>query len=99
MNLGLGLQLAENVTATTTEDPAAFGLTGFAGQFVSTLVWVAVGLLLIFIVLFVVDKLTDSMEHNWMNMNDLAGNPTAMAIFAAGLMIAMALIIGLNTAF
>ena len=101
MNLGLGLQLANNVTTTTTtvEDPAAFGLPGFAGKFVSTLTWVGVGLLLIVIVLYIVDKVTDKMEHNWMNLNELAGDPKTMAIFAAGLMIAMGLIISLNTAF
>ncbi len=93
MGIGSQIALATNTTTATVEDPAAFGLDGFAGQFVSTITWVGVGLLLIFIVLYVVDKITDSMEHNWLNLNELAGEPRAMATFAAGLMIAIALII------
>ncbi len=76
-----------------TDDPAAFGVTGVLGDIISTVFWVIVGCVLILGAVGVVDLITDRFKHNWLNLEELAGNPTAMAIIAAGLMIAIAIVI------
>lgn len=75
------------------KDPAAFGVSGILGEIVSTVFWVVIGCILILGVVGVVDVITDRFKHNWLNLEELAGNPTAMAIIAAGLMIAIAIVI------
>ena len=83
-----------NMPETTDEDdPAAFGVTGVLGDIISTVFWVIVGCVLILGAVGVVDLITDRFKHNWLNLEELAGNPTAMAIIAAGLMIAIAIVI------
>jgi len=77
----------------TFEDSAAFGVSGIGGELISTVFWVAIGLLLIIGSVGIVDLVTDRMKHNWLNLEELAGQPTAMAIIAAGLMVAIAIII------
>ena len=62
-------------------------------QILETVVWAAIGLVLILVAVGLVDVVTDKMKHNWLNLEEVAGNPTAMAIIAAGLMIAIALVI------
>ena len=92
-----GTAIAQNVSAESSddsdEDPAAFGIDGFLGQLISTVVWVAIGLVLILLVIGTIDIITDKMKSNWLNLEELAGNPQAMAIFAGGMMIAIAIII------
>ena len=75
------------------EDYASLGLPGLLGQMVSTLIWVLFGLLVILGTIGIVDIVTDRMKHNWMNLEEFAENPKAMAIFAAGIMISIAIIV------
>jgi len=93
----MGLASAED-NSTTIEDPAAFGLDGFPGQLVSALVWVAIGIALILITIGIIDVITDKMKHNWLNLEEFANNPTAMAIFAGSIVIGIAIIIHASVA-
>ncbi len=68
-------------------------IDGFGGEVVSTLAWWAIGLVLILLAVGLVDIVTDKMKHNWLNLEELAHQPIAMAIIAAGLMVAIAIII------
>ena len=77
----------------TTGDWFEDNIGGIGGQVVSTIFWVIIGLLLVLGSVGVVDTITDRMKHNWLNLEEVAGNPTAMAILAAGLMVAIAIII------
>ncbi|MDP6156974.1 MAG: hypothetical protein QF682_12690 [Candidatus Thermoplasmatota archaeon] len=80
----------------TTDDTTTDGekwTDNLLDQIISTIVWVAIGLVLILVFVGLIDVVTDRMKHNWLNLEEVAGNPTAMAIIAAGLMIAIAIII------
>lgn len=91
---GFAIAADDEATVTTTEgDYFEENISGFPGEIVSTLVWVVIGLLLILGVVGIVDVVTDKMKHNWLNLEELAGNPTAMAIIAAGLMVSVSIII------
>ena len=81
-----GVAAADNTTATSWTD-------NIGDQIISTIVWVGIGLTLILVFVGLIDVVTDKMKHNWLNLEEVAGNPTAMAIIAAGLMIAIAIII------
>jgi len=86
-----GVAATSNTTAE--DDWFVEKIGGIGGQLVSTIFWVVIGLVLILGAVGIVDMVTDKMKHNWLNLEELAGKPTAMAIIAAGLMIAIAIII------
>ena len=68
-------------------------LTTTVDEVLSSLLWILFGLVMIMVTLGVIDWITDRMKRNWFNLEELAGHPTAMAIFATGIMIAVAIII------
>ena len=79
-----------------TDDPAAFGLedtSRLLAQVVSTIFWVVLGVLLIILFLILIDKITDLSKNNWFDLAALSESANAQAIFAAGLMVAIAVII------
>ena len=68
-------------------------ITTTVDEVLSSLLWILFGLVMIMVTLGVIDWVTDKMKRNWFNLEELAGHPTAMAIFATGIMIAVAIII------
>ena len=65
-------------------DPALLG-----AAILDTLVWTVVGAVLAALILLLVDKLTP----RWFDLREIGNNPTAIAIFAAGVMIGISVLI------
>ncbi len=84
---------AQDDDADSDSETSSSWTDNIGNHIISTVVWVVIGLVLILVFVGLIDLVTDKMKHNWLNLEEVAGNPTAMAIIAAGLMIAIAIII------
>ena len=67
-----------------TLDPALLGTA-----ILDTLLWTVVGAVLAALVLILVDKLTP----RWFDLREIGNNPTAIAVFAAGVVIGISILI------
>lgn len=67
-----------------TLDPALLGVA-----ILDTVLWTLVGAILATLVLLLVDKLTPK----WFDLREIGNNPTAIAVFAAGVMIGISVLI------
>jgi uncharacterized membrane protein YjfL (UPF0719 family) len=68
---------------------ATLDLNIIGAEILSTLIWTVYGIVLAAVTLLVVDRITPQ----WFDLRQMGNHPTAIAIFAAGIVVSLGVII------